>query len=267
MPITLRGSTALLTGASRGLGARIAERLAREGVHLVLAARDEPRLQKVAAACVAHDVRVRAVAADLSQRDDRERLVAGAGQIDILINNAAIEHTLALIDQTEEEIAAQIATNLTAPIALTRLVLTPMIARRRGAIVNLSSMSGKASTPFNSVYAGTKHGINGFTQSLRLELEGTGVHAGVVCPSFVAETGMWANSGGRAPAMLREVSPDKVVRGVLAVLHGAPEVLVTPGPMRPLLALRELFPRIEGPFMRKLGVTEAFKQRASVNKR
>ena len=141
---------------------------------------------------------------------------------------------------------AQLLTNLAAPIELTRLVLPGMLERRRGAIVNVSSMSGKVATPYNAIYAATKHGLNGFTKSLRLELQGSGVHVGVVCPSFVADTGMWADTGQRAPALMREVKPEKVVRAVFAVLNGAGEVLVTPGPIRPLLVLREMFPSIEG---------------------
>jgi short-subunit dehydrogenase len=257
----LRGSTVLLTGASRGIGAVLATRVADEGAHLLLAARDAQKLESVRADCAARNVSVRVVVADVSQRADRERLAREAGEIDVLINNAGIEATEALTNQTLDEIDAQVVTNLIAPIALTRLVLPAMLARRRGVVVNVSSMSGKGATPFNAVYAATKFGLNGFTASLRLELEGTGVHVGVVCPSFVGRTGMWADTGRRAPALMREVSPEKVVSGVLAVIRGAPEVLVTPGPIRPMLALRELFPRIEGPALRFLGVYDAMKNR------
>ena len=186
-----------------------------------------------------------------------------AGPIDILINNAAVEITRSLVDQTDRDVEAQLLTNLAAPIELTRLVLPGMLERRRGAIVNVSSMSGKVATPYNAIYAATKHGLNGFTKSLRLELQGSGVHAGVVCPSFVGRTGMWADTGQRAPALMREVKPEMVVRAVFAVLNGAGEVLVTPGPIRPLLALREMFPSIEGSVLRGLGVMEAMRARAT----
>jgi short-subunit dehydrogenase len=258
----LRGSTALVTGASRGIGAFLATRLAAEGMHLVLAARDANRLDAVRAACEGLGVKVRAVMADVSVPSERERLIHEAGDIDVLINNAAIEITRAVADQTAADIAAQITTNLEAPIQLTRLVLPRFLARRRGTIVNVSSMSGKSATPFNAIYSATKFGLNGFSGSLRIELEGTGVHAGVVCPSFVGATGMWADSGLRAPTMMREVKPEKVVQGVIAVIRGAPEVLVTPGPIRPLLALREMFPGVDASVLRRLGVTDALKKRA-----
>jgi short-subunit dehydrogenase len=262
-----RGSTALLTGASRGIGAVLAPQLARAGIHLVLVARDAAKLQEVQSRCTAAGVRVRVLAADVSRAADRHALVREAGEIDILINNAAIETPLALADQTQDDVEAQIATNLVAPIELTRLFLPGMLARARGVIVNVSSMSGKVATPFNAIYAATKFGLNGFTASLRLELEGSGVDAGSVCPTFVGESGMWADTGVRAPPLMREVSPDKVVRGVLAVMGGAPQALVTPGPVRPLLALRELFPGIEGPALRRLGVLKAFKRRAAAVRR
>jgi short-subunit dehydrogenase len=139
-----------------------------------------------------------------------------------------------------------------------------MLARKRGAVVVVSSMSGKSPTPYNSIYAATKHGINGFVGSLRLELEGSGVHVGVVCPSFVAESGMWADTGVKAPALLREVPLEKVVDGVMKALAGQGEVLVTPGPIRPLLALADLWPSAGTRLVRGLGVLEVLKQRAEV---
>jgi short-subunit dehydrogenase len=258
----LTGRTVLLTGASRGIGALLAVRLAEHRPHLVLAARDVGKLDAVAVRCSGLGARVTAVAANVASAEERQQLAAEAGDVDVLINNAGVETTIALVHQTREEVAAQIATNLVAPIELSRLLLPGMIAKRRGVIVNISSMSGKSATPFNSIYSATKFGLNGFTASLRIELEGTGVHAGVVCPSFVAETGMWAGTGVRAPWMMREVSPEKVVRAVFRVIVGAGEVLVTPGPMRPMLALREIFPGLDRLALQRLGILDAFRRRA-----
>lgn len=258
----LHGSTALLTGASRGIGAVLAPALAAEGVNLVLAARDAEKLERVRAQCASFNVDVRVIAADVSVAADRERLVRDAGRVDVLINNAGVQMTRAVAEQTGRDIESQLVTNLIAPIELTRMVLPGMLERRRGTIVNISSMSGKAATPYNAIYAATKHGLNGFTVSLRYELDGSGVHAGVVCPGFVASTGMWADTGQRAPAFMREVTPERVVRAVFDVLNGAGEVLVTPRPMRPVLALRELFPSIEGAILRRTGILDALRGRA-----
>jgi short-subunit dehydrogenase len=128
----------------------------------------------------------------------------------------------------------------------------------------LSSMSGKAPTPYNAVYAAAKHGINGFAGSMSFELEGTGVHIGVVCPGFVAGAGMWADAGVKAPALMREVPVQKVVDGVRRVIAGEKEVLVTPGPVRPLLALSDLAPSWIAPMLRALGVVDVLRRRADV---
>ncbi len=258
----LNGRTVLLTGASRGIGAVLALRLAKERPRLVLAARNTRRLETVAAACTGAGASVTIVATDVSSAADRERLVQTAGNVDVLINNAGVETTTRLTDQTRENVEAQIATNLLAPIELTRLVLPAMIARRSGVVVNVSSMSGKVPTPYNAVYTAAKFGLNGFTAALRFELEGSGVHVGTVCPGFVAETGMWSDTGVRAPALMREVSPAKVINAVFKVIAGAREVLVTPGPVRPLLVLREIFTGSDGSIMRKLGVMDVLRERA-----
>ncbi len=258
----LRGKRTLVTGASRGLGAQIARGLAKQGVELVLAARDAKKLESVARECSELGAKVRVASADLGRAEDRHRLVQEAGEIEILINNAGVEFTKRLVDQTEAEVRAQIETNLVAPIELMRLVLPGMIARGRGVVVNVSSMSGKASTPFNSVYAATKHGLCGLSSSVDIELDGTGVHVGVVCPSFVAEAGMWADTGLEAPTAMREVKPEAVVDAVLAVIRGKGEVLVTAGPIRPMLALRTLIPGIEGRVMRRMGIAKVLARRA-----
>jgi short-subunit dehydrogenase len=257
----LTGKVAILTGASRGLGVAIARRLAKEGARLVLVARDREGLAKVAAAVGAAKI----VVADVTVAADRERIVAEArevGAISILVNNAGLEVPLAVLDQRPEDVDAQIAVNLTAPIHLTKLVVPDLVAQGSGVVVMLSSMSGKSPTPYNAVYTATKHGLNGFTQSLRIELAGTGVHAGVVCPSFVADAGMWADTGVKAPFLLREVPLDRVVDGVLKVIRGSQEVLVTPTPVRPFLALAQIFPSIDAGLLRGMGVLKVLRDRA-----
>jgi short-subunit dehydrogenase len=259
----LRGRTVILTGASRGIGAVLALRLARDGPHLVLAARDARQLENVASRCSALGARVTAVAADLASAEDRDRLVGAAGSVDVLINNAGVETTTKVTDQTRALVETQIATNLIAPIELARLLIPAMLAQRRGVIVNVSSMSGKVATPYNAVYSATKFGLNGFSAAIRYELEGTGIHVGTVCPSFVGETGMWADTGVRAPAAMREVPPAKVVEAVLKVISGAREVLVTPRPVRPLLVLREIFPALEPSIVKAMGIVDVCRGRAT----
>lgn len=258
----LKGKLALVTGASRGIGVHIARALAERGCDLVLSARRADSLAAIVGECEARGVRARAVAADVSRREDRERLVREAGDIDILVNNAGVELAIEFTRQSRDDIANQIDVNLAAPLDLTALVLPGLLAKKRGAIVNISSMSGKSPTPYNAVYAASKFGLNGFTSSLAMELDGSGVHVGVVCPSFVSE-GMWKDRGTPAPALMPEVSPEKVVDGVLRALRGARQVLVTPSPVRPLLAFGELFPSAVPVLLRSMGLLKAMQGRAA----
>ncbi|MFZ5477747.1 MAG: SDR family NAD(P)-dependent oxidoreductase [Myxococcota bacterium] len=254
----------LLTGASRGIGAAIARDFGAKKAHVVLVARDAAALERVAGEVRAAGGEATVVVADVTRAEDRDRLLAAAGEVDVLINNAGLEIAVALADQTAEDVERQLALDLHAPIELTRRVLPGMIARGRGAVVMVSSMSGKSPTPYNSVYAAAKHGLAGLVSSVRIELAGTGVNIGTVCPSFVADAGMWSDTGVKAPALMREVPLARVVEGVHAVVAGAGEVLVTPGPVRPLLALAVLFPGLHAPVLRWMGVMDALKERARV---
>jgi short-subunit dehydrogenase len=257
----------VITGASRGIGVAIARDLAPRSEHVVLAARDAAGLEAAAAEVKALGAAVTVVPCDVTRSEDRARLLAAAdaaGPVDVLVNNAGIEITIAVLDQTEADVERQIEVNLLSPLLLTRSFAQGMVSRGKGAIVQISSMSGKSPTPYNAIYTATKHGLNGFTASLRIELEGTGVHAGVVCPSFIAETGMWHDTGVKAPMAMREVSPAKVVAAVNRVIAGSGEVLVTPGPIRPLLAFGQLFPGLDSPLLKMIGVLDALKERARV---
>ena len=257
----------VVTGASRGIGRVIAVDLARDGGRMVLAARDTAGLEATAALIEAAGTTATIVACDVSIAADRARLAATAyaqGEVDILVNNAGIEICLPVIDQTDEEVERQVEVNLLGPIQLTRAFVPHMIANGRGAVVMISSVSGKAPTPYNAIYAATKYGINGFTASLRIELEGTGVTAGVVCPGFVKGTGMWSDLQLKTPALIPEVDPALVARAVRRVAGGAAEVIVTRAPMRPLFALAQLFPSWPGASMRRMGILEVLQARAAV---
>lgn len=255
----------LLTGASRGIGVAIAETLGRRDAHVVLAARNDAGLQQTAAQVRAAGGTATVIVCDVSSADERIALVKAAsaeGPLTALINNAGVEVPRAVIDQTDDDVARQLTINLAAPIHLTRLVLPGMLEHERGSIVMVSSMSGKSPTPYNAIYTATKHGLNGFTASLRIELEDTGVHAGVVCPSFVADAGMWSDTGVKAPAMLREVPLQRVADATMAVLDGAAERIVTPTPVRPLLAMNQLFPSLDRRVLGWMGVLKVLKSRA-----
>lgn len=254
--------TILITGASRGLGVQIADSLATADTHLVLVARSREGLEATAERVRAKGAQATVLPCDMSDPADIDRMADEAGEVDVLIHNAGIEQVCEAISQDPDFAAKQIAVNLTGPIRLTRRLAPAMVARGSGTIVMVSSMAGKSPTPYNAVYAATKHGLNGYTSSLRLELLETGVHVGAVCPGFVEGTGMWADGGHKAPALFSEVKPERVVAAVHKVMNGAAEVLITPGPIRPMLALAQFFPRLEGVVLKRIGVLGTMRDRA-----
>lgn len=262
----LNGASAIVTGASRGLGIYIAKTLAGRGVNLALAARSAERLEETRRACETLGVRAVAVPVDVTSLDDLRRLTDTArrnlGPIDILVNNAGIELTASLVDHSFSQIDDIVRTNLSAPIWLTKLVLPDMIARRRGAVVQVSSLAGKAGEPYGAIYSATKAGLIGFIDSLNMELDRTGVRASAVCPGYVSEAGMWEAQGLTAPRMLKEVPPQKVADAVIKAIGGATLVPVTSGPIRPLLALAELMPGLNLWVARRLGVIEMMRAQA-----
>lgn len=261
----LAGRVVILTGASRGIGVPLALALAARGARLVLAARDRAGLEDTAAKIRAAGGEAHAAPTDVASASDRAALLRAAttlGPVEGIVHNAGIGMQSAVADLPPEEIARQLAVNLEAPIQLTRAALPAMLERRSGFHVYMSSMSGKSPTPYSAVYTATKHGLVGFAASLGLEVEEAGVHVGVVCPAFVDEVGMFADQGVKAPTLLPAVSLRQVVDATLRVIDGSVEETVTRGPVRPLLALQQLFPRLAGPLLRGMGILPMLRARA-----
>jgi short-subunit dehydrogenase len=218
--------------------------------------------------------RVTTVAGDVTNEDDREAMVADAeaafGPTDVLVNNAGIESILPFTEYTEEDIHATVATNLDAPIQLCRLVVPGMLARRRGHIVNVASLAGKAPTPYNTVYAATKHGLIGFTYSLRAELHGTGVSASAVCPAFVSEAGFVTSYV--EPDVTRglgtETDPRKVGRAVVrAIERDKPDVVVAGALPQIADVSLAISPRLTEFLARRLGGYDSLRREAAARAR
>jgi len=257
----LSGKNVLLTGGSRGLGPYIAEALARRGGNLALVARFQSGLDEAASAMRLLGVRAVAVVADLGSEAGRReavRLAVGAlGEIDVLVNNAGIEAEGAFLRVPWGELRTAIEVNLVAPLELTRLVLPGMVERGSGHVVNISSLGGKAGTPYDAVYCGTKAALAHWARGLRLELAGTGVRVSTIFPGYVTDAGMFARFKVKAPWAVGSCTPAQVTRAVLRALErGRKEQIVNSRPMRPLLALAELFPGVVDPIMRRMGVVE-----------
>ncbi len=171
--MNLAGARVVVTGASRGIGAALAAECASRGAHVALVARSEEPLAKVAA-----DTGGEAYVADLSDASVVAPLVHEIerdGPIDVLVNNAGVDLTGALTDLPADAIAHLLRVNLLAPMLLCRAVLPEMRARRRGLIVNVSSLAGTNALPGVVPYSSSKAGLSHFTAGLRAELKGTGV--------------------------------------------------------------------------------------------
>jgi short-subunit dehydrogenase len=270
--VELDGARVLLTGGSRGIGPFIARALLVRGARVTLAARSADDLEGVRIS-IGSD-RVATVAGDVTSEEDREAMVARAeaafGPTDVLVNNAGIEAILPFPEYTEEDILALVATNLDAPIQLCRLVVPGMLGRGRGHIVNVASLAGKAPTPYNTVYAATKHGLIGFTYSLRAELHGTGVSASAVCPAFVAEAGFVTayTEPNVSRSLGTETSPRRVARAVVrAIERDKPDVVVAGALPQVADVSLAISPRLTTFLARRLGGYDALRREAQARAR
>ena len=178
---SLEGKTALVTGASRGIGRAIAVELAAGGASVVIGYRsggDE-------AGALAAEIGGRAIQADVASAEDAKRLVEEAGDLDILVNNAGLTRDGLLARMPDDDWRTVIETNLSSVFYTCRAVCRPMMKKRGGAIVNVSSIVGVHGNWGQTNYAASKAGIIGFTKSLAKELGSRNVRANVVAPGFV----------------------------------------------------------------------------------
>lgn len=189
----------------------------------------------------------------------------------MLVNNAGAEVASAFEQTTAAEVQDLVRPNLVAPIELTRLLLDGMLARGRGHVVFVGSISGFAGTAFQAVYAATKGGLLAFVRSARLEYADRPVGFSLVAPGPVADEGMFARAikeGASTPAGVRLARPQRVGKAVVrAVRRDAPVLLVAGGPIRPLLALGDLAPGLSERATLRLGVREMFERPARARDR
>lgn len=225
--------TALVTGASSGLGLTFADAFAARGYDIVLVARSVARLEQEAGRLSSQfGVGTRAVPLDLAQPDSWTRLSEEVPMVDVLVNNAGFA-TFGPVATTEpERLANQIMVNCGAVTALARAYLPGMIERRQGTIVNIASTAAFQPVPTMAVYAATKAYVASFTTALWEEVKGTGVRVLGVCPG-PTQTGFFA--GGGESVMTTRRAPDQVVATTLAALETR-DPLVVDGTRNALLA-------------------------------
>lgn len=182
------GKVVIITGASSGIGAAVARRLARDGMRLTLAARRLDRLEQVAAEVEALGGEALVVQTDVRNRDELQRMVQATldrwGHIDVLLNNAGLGHDRLLIRFKPEKIRDEIHINLIAVIECAQVVLPVFLRQKSGHIINVASIAGLIATPGGTVYSASKFGVNGFSDALRRELRGSGIHVSAFCPGF-----------------------------------------------------------------------------------
>jgi 3-hydroxybutyrate dehydrogenase len=178
----LSGRTALVTGAASGIGLAVARRLHAAGARVVVTDRDGDAL-----AAVEQELGTSAIAADLSDRGEVARLVAEAGPVQILVNNAGLQHVSPVDEFPEEAWDLLLAVLLTAPFLLTKAFLPGMIEASFGRVLNIASVHGLIASPYKAAYVSAKHGLLGLTKTVALEAAArcSDVTAHAICPTFV----------------------------------------------------------------------------------
>jgi len=240
-PFAYQGSTALVTGASSGLGAAFSEQLAARGCELVLVARSAGVLEEKAGHLVErYGVKVRTIPTDLERREERARLVEALGDVpvDLLVNNAGTATHGWFAELPPEREVGLVELNCAAVVQLARAVLPGMLARRRGGIINLASTSAFQPTPRMSTYGATKTFVLYFSEALAEECRGSGVRVVAFCPGPV-QTGFGGATGDSAFAsafFAKAPHPEQVVPFALEALDRGRRVAV-PGLANKLGAL------------------------------
>lgn len=221
--MTTSNGTVLITGASSGIGALYADRFAKRGHDLILVARNRERLDAVAAKLsAAYGVKVRAVPADLTNRAELaevEAILKSDGSITHLVNNAGFGSAAPLASASVDEMEKMVAINVTAPMRLAYAAVPSFSSRGKGVIINIASIVAIGPEILNGVYGGTKSFILAFSQSLRKELNGSGVHVQVVLPGATG-TEFWDIAGLPASHLPKEwvMSAQDLVDSALAGL-------------------------------------------------
>jgi short-subunit dehydrogenase len=254
----LHGAKVLLTGATGGIGQALATEVVARGGEVVLTGRRADILEPLASKLGA-----RAIPADLADRDSIEALVEAAGEIDVLIANAALPATGLLGDYSFAEVDRALDVNLRAPIVMAKMLTERMAARERGHLVFISSLSGRAASGYASLYNATKFGLRGFALALREDMRPHNVGVSTVFPGFISDAGMFADSGATLPAGVGTRSPKDVAHATTrAIERNLAEVDVAPLSLRLVALLGGTAPSLAAALQRRIGGDEITRQLA-----
>ena len=256
----LAGKRALVTGASGGIGLAIARSLHVRGATVIASARREQVLEGLAAEL---GDRVETLVADLADEAQVAALPERAGRVDVLVANAALPASGALLSFEHEEIDRALDVNLRAPLQLARALAPAMIERGEGHLVFISSLSGKAASPGSSVYSATKFGLRGMALGLNEDLAKTPVGVTTVFPGFIRDAGMFHDSGTELPPFVGTRTPEDVADAVIdGIERERLEVDVAPLSMRMGSKLAGVAPALSARVQRRLGSDKISEQMA-----
>jgi len=229
----LAGQVALVTGGSRGIGLAIAARLGEMGARVAIAARDEKRLREAATTLRSRSLTVLPVPADVTDSSQVQHLVQTTrqelGEIEILVNNAGIGFFAPAHELAEADWDRVMATNLKSAFLCSRAVVPQMIRRRRGHVINISSLAGKNAFAGGGVYCASKWGLLGLTYCMAEDLRSYGIRVSVICPGSVQTE--FSPHAGKDPGKM--LQPEDVAHAVAMLVTQAPRSFISEVLLRP----------------------------------
>jgi uncharacterized protein len=259
--MNLSGKTALITGASSGIGRASALEMARRGVHLILVARRSELLEKTAQECRAFGVNASPAVTDVTDREACFRLAETFPSIDVLVNNAGFAVFDGAAEARTEDLRGMMETNYFGAVHCAQAFLPQMLARRSGTIVNVGSIAGIMGFARMSGYCATKFALAGFSEALRDEVLQQGVRVALVCPG-TTETDFFVKAErGKMPGASRlmlAVSAERVARAICDAAEDGRYRRIVPLFAAMYMRLKELFPRLAHALMR--GVSGAMER-------
>ncbi|HAA16279.1 MAG TPA: short chain dehydrogenase [Cytophagales bacterium] len=261
----IKDSVVWVTGASSGIGEGLATELSKAGAKVIISARREAELERVKALC-AHPDQVAVLPLDLVELEDMEEKVKAAiaafGRVDMLINNGGISQRDLTVNTAVSVYERIMKVNYLGTVALTKAILPHMLARKSGHIVAVSSLTGKFGTPYRSGYAGSKHALHGFFDSLRAEIWRENVKVLMVAPGFIrtqisvnALVGSGEKLGKMDEAQANGMPADKCARIMMRAIEKEKEEILVGGTREVMgVYVKRLFPKLFSRIIRKANV-------------